>query len=178
MQQHHTLAALPPEVAEVFRAFRTCELATLARDGTPITWPTSPIYQPEFGRFFVTTCIGLPQKAFNVRRNPHVSLLFSDPTGSGLAAPPAVLVQGDATAPDEIHTWSAELERFWRMVAQRQPSTRIFSSTPVMRYLTDWYFMRLLIYVTPRRIRWWPAGDFTQPAHEADFSAAEVPHVD
>lgn len=178
MQPYHTLATLPAGVAEVFRAFRTCELSTLARDGTPITWPTSPIYQPELGRFFVTTCIGLPQKAFNVRRNPHVSLLFSDPTGSGLVAPPAVLVQGDAAAPDEIHTWSTDLEEFWRMVAERQPSTRIFSSTPVMRYLTDWYFMRLLIYVIPRHIRWWPASDFTQPAHEADFPAAEVPYVD
>ena len=39
----------------------------------------------------MTTSIGLPQKAFNIRRNPQVSLSFSEPTGSGVAKPGAVL---------------------------------------------------------------------------------------
>jgi hypothetical protein len=46
----------------------------------------------------------LTAKAFNVRRNPHVSLLFSDATGSGLTDPPMVLVQGDAAVSDQILT--------------------------------------------------------------------------
>ena len=50
----------------------------------------------------IATSIGLPQKAFNVRRNPKVSMLFSEPTGSGVAEPGAVLIQGDATAEDRI----------------------------------------------------------------------------
>ncbi len=29
----------------------------------------------------------MPQKAFNIRRNPKVSLLFSEPMGSGIAQP-------------------------------------------------------------------------------------------
>jgi hypothetical protein len=32
--------------------------------------------------------------------------------------------------------------------------------------------MRLLIHITPRRIRWWPHGDFARPAVEL-----EVDHV-
>jgi hypothetical protein len=75
---------LPPEVETVFREFRTCEMSTLARDGAPITWPTLPFWRPREGRFPITTSIGLPHKAFNVRRNPRVALLFSDPTASGL----------------------------------------------------------------------------------------------
>lgn len=169
---------IPFEVEEVFASFRTAEFSTLAHDETPITWPTSPIYQPELGRFFLTTCIGLPLKAFNVRRNRRVSLFFSDPTGSDLVCPPAVLVQGDAVASDKVCTWNADLARFWRMIGERQPATRMFSSTPVMRYLTDWYFMRILIYITPRRIRWWPAGDFSQPPREIAFHTMELPHED
>ncbi len=75
---------LPPEVEAVFLEFRTCEMSTLARDGAPITWPTLPFWRPHEGRFLITTSIGLPHKAFNVRRNPRVALLFSDPTASGL----------------------------------------------------------------------------------------------
>ena len=95
---------LPSEVEAVFRGFRTCELATVSKDGTPIAWPNVALYQPEQSRFLITTSIGLPQKAFNIRRNPRVAMLFSNPTGSGLATPPAVLVQGDAVAPDQIVT--------------------------------------------------------------------------
>src|SRR5262249_36624631 len=108
----------------------------------------------------------------------RVSLLFSDPTGSGLVSPPAVLVQGDAVAPDEVCTWNAELARFWRMVGERQPATRVFSSTPVMRYMTDWYYMRILIYISPRRIKWWPAGDFAQAPHEVSLFEMERTDVD
>ena len=52
----------------------------------------------------ITASISLSQKVFNVRRNPRVSLLFSNPTASGLENPPAVLVQADAEARDEMMT--------------------------------------------------------------------------
>lgn len=44
------------------------------------------------GRFLLCTSIGLPQKVFNIRRNPKVSLLFSEPTGSDVTVPDAVLI--------------------------------------------------------------------------------------
>jgi hypothetical protein len=104
------VAELPSEVEDVFEEFRTCEMSTLARDGTPITWPTLPFWYSDEKRFTVTASIALAQKAFNVRRNPRVSLLFSNPTASGVENPPAVLVQGDAEAPDEIETSVAGFE--------------------------------------------------------------------
>jgi hypothetical protein len=156
----YTGADLPSEVEEVFREFRTCEMATLAKDGTPITWPVLPFWQSEEGHFLVTTSIGLPYKAFNVRRNPHVSLLFSDPTASGLTKPPAVLAQGDAQAPDKVVTSIMGFEDKMRQVFQRQPASGRYSSNWLMRYLFDWYYMRLSIYIAPRRILWWPEGHF------------------
>ena len=158
---------LPPEVEAVFRAFRTCEMSTLARDGSPITWPTLPFWRPAEGRFLITTSIGLPHKAFNVRRNPRVSLLFSNPTASSLKDPPAVLVQGDAEAPDEVSTSVEGFEEEVREVFRRQPASGFYSGNPITRYLFDWYYMRLQIHVTPRRILWWPMGDFGQAPLEA-----------
>ena len=77
---------------------------------------------PDEKRFTITTSIALAQKAFNVRRNPRVSLLFSDPTVSGLTNPPAVLVQGDAVSPDEVETSLLGFEDELRQVLRRQPA--------------------------------------------------------
>lgn len=160
--------SLPPEVEEVFREFRTCEMATIARDGSPITWPTLPFWRPNEGNFLITTSIGLPHKALHIRRNPRVSVLFSDPTASGLTNPPAVLVQGDATAPDEVETSLENFEDELRLVLRRQPAGGNYSANPLTRYLFDWYYMRLMIHLTPRRILWWPGGDFEQAPLEVD----------
>jgi len=164
---------LPYELEAVFREFRTCEMTTLSKDGMPVTWPVETHYQPETGRFLTTTSIGLAQKAHNVRRNPHISMFFSTPTGSGLVDPPAVLVQGDANVPEEIFTtFTGELADFLRVAFSRQPAAELYSSNPLMRYLFDWYYMRLVIYITPRRILWWDQANFNLKPH-----AMEVYHV-
>ncbi len=160
-----SVAELPPEVEDVFEEFRTCEMSTLARDGTPITWPTLPFWYSDEKRFKITTSIALAQKALNVRRNPRVSLLFSNPTASGLENPPAVLVQGDAEAPEEIETSVAGFEDELRKVLRRQPASS-GSGNPLTHYLMDWYYMRLMIHVTPRRIQWWPGADFWREPFE------------
>ncbi len=162
---------VPAQVQAVFREFRTCELSTLAKDGTPVTWPTEPFYQRQNGRFIISASIGLAQKVYNIRRNPRVALLFSNATGSGLADPPAVLVQGDARAPDEIITaFTGELAEAGRAAFQRQPAAELYSSNPLMRYLFDWYYMRLIITVTPRRILWWDHADFGRAPHTVEVS--------
>ena len=172
---------LPPEVERVIREFWTCELSTLARDGTPITWPVLPIYRPGQRQFVILATIGLPQKTINIRRNPRVSLLFSEPLGSGLSSPPAVLVQGNAEAPDVIHTrWASidnelreDLLAQTRRVIKDQPAPSAYVSNPVVRYLFDWYFMRLMITITPCRILWWDHGDFGPAPHEIKVTHVE-----
>ena len=169
------LKALPPPVVAVIHEFRVCEFSTLAKDGTPITWPLAARYLPGQSRFFLTTSIGFNQKTLHIRRNPHVSLLFSDPTGSGLENPSSVLVQGDAVVSDEVVTdVYGVAEDYWRdSIFRRQPATEFISGNFLMRKFMDWYYMRLLIFVTPRVFFWWPNSDFTQRVQKF-----EVGHVE
>lgn len=156
---------IPDTLVAVFHNFRTTEFSTIAKDGTPITWPVTSVYEEDKQEFILFTAIGLPQKAYNIRRNPKVSLLFSEPRASGLTSPPAVLVQGDAQVADTITTLEG-IEPIWAKIYRFQPSAKMMSGSPLMRYLMDWYYMRLKIRVIPRRVLWWEKGDFSQRPQE------------
>ncbi|MFD6098850.1 pyridoxamine 5'-phosphate oxidase family protein [Nocardiopsis flavescens] len=140
-----------PEVADVVDSYLSCEFATLAADGTPMAWPTAARRDPDTGHLLVTTSLAYAQKARNVRRDGRVGLLFSDPTGSGLEAPPQVFVSGTATCPERIHTAPDEAAEYWRTLLVRQPHSRGFLRPPG-RWLMDWYYMRLFITVVPDRV--------------------------
>lgn len=89
-------ASLPRDVQAVFERFVTSELTTIDQLGQPITWPVTPSYRAGAPCIDVTTGLGYPTKANDAQANPLVTLLFSDPAGSGLTDPPMVLVQGSA----------------------------------------------------------------------------------
>lgn len=147
-----TLPTLSPELAAVIDRYRTCEFATVTRSGTAIAWPTCPLYDPAAGTLTLTTSVALPTKALNIRREPRVSLLFSDPTGSGLDAPPQVLVLGRASCPDVVVTRPDGLERYWARLLSRQPGGKAYSKTAISRRLMDWYYFRLVITVQPELV--------------------------
>ncbi len=154
---------VPADVLATMSAFLTADLTTVSRLGVPQTWPVLPSMEWNSGRIVVVTSIGLPQKAHNIRRRPAVCLLFSDPTGSGLTDPPSVLVEGVADVSETVLTSfsqiedpaiRAALERDAIDLLRRQPAVRIYAGNPLARALMDWYFFRLLIVLTPRRISW------------------------
>jgi len=162
---------------DVIDNYFTCEFTTLARDGSPVTWPVTPRLL-EDGRFLLTTSIGLPQKAFNIRRNPKVGMLFSEPTGSGVAEPGAVLIAGDATAEDPIVSdvsSDKDLAALLETLVIRQPAGALWSSWLGKRMWWS-YYMRILIHVTPRRAWFWPSRDFAASPEELNLS--EVRRVD
>jgi len=173
--------ALPPEVLEVFTRFMTAEITTLGKNGCPVTWPVLPIYCPQPFQFVILTSIGLLQKAVNIRRDGRVALLYSEPAGSELSRPPAVLVQGVGQAPDRLMGSLEELDPAVQQAARaqalnlvrKQPGMQMYLANPISRWLMDWYFMRQVITIRPQRITWWPEGDFSQlPA------TVEVSHVE
>src|SRR5919109_3982936 len=125
-------ATLPKQVQDVFDRFITTEYTTVDAHGQPITWPVTPYYKPGDPCIDVTTGLGYPKKAEDARRNPHVSMLFSDPTGSGLERPPAVLVQGTASVDDA--DLDANRERYTRESLEKLPETKdMYPPKPVQR---------------------------------------------
>jgi hypothetical protein len=157
--------SLPSDVEDALRQYFTCEFTTLNRRGEPLTWPTVPLYVTEAGEIVVTASIAFPIKASNARRNPHVSLLYSDPTGSGLEDPPAVLVQGNARVAEELDLTDRALRHF-KLSVSRQPESRQFVANPIAQRLFTFYFQRISITVQPTRILTWPHRDFSQPPTE------------
>lgn len=150
-------ASLPADVQAVFDRFITTELTTIDQRGQPITWPVTPYYSPGAPCIDVTTGLGYPKKARDAAANPLVSLLFSDPTGSGLVDPPMVLVQGSAEVDDR--DLDANRERYARESAQKLPDVgRLLPPRPVRRFF-DWYFTRIYIHVRPERVYVWPRGE-------------------
>ncbi|KUN86446.1 pyridoxamine 5'-phosphate oxidase family protein [Streptomyces griseoruber] len=144
------MAVLDSAPLDVLDAYRTCEFVTLAKDGTPLVWPTAVRRRPD-GTLLLSTSLAFAQKALNIRRDGRVALLFSDPTGSGLGSAPEVFVGGRAECPDEIRTGPQGAEDYWRMLFERQPHSRAYVSLPLRRMMA-WYYLRLLITVTPEQV--------------------------
>ncbi|MGA7272502.1 MAG: pyridoxamine 5'-phosphate oxidase family protein [Acidimicrobiia bacterium] len=162
-------AMVPADVSVVLRRFLTAELTTVSRSGYPITWPVLASIEEETFRIAIATSIGLPQKALNIRRDPRVSLLYSDSTGSGLADAPIVRVEGLAQAPDivltsigqiEDRSIAAAFERDAIALLRRQPAVGLYTRNRFAERLMDWYFLRLLIVVRPTRVSWQQQGDW------------------
>jgi hypothetical protein len=165
-------AFLPDPVCEVFDRFITTEYTTIDRHGQPITWPVTPYHHREEGCIDVTTGLGYPKKAYDARANPKVSLLFSDPTGSGLEDPPMVLVQGTAVMDDQ--DLDANRERYWEESIAKLPGTKSMHPPKFMRGLLSWYYTRLYVHVRPERVFVWPRGDATAEPELLDSHLEEV----
>lgn len=149
-------ATLPPDVRQVFDRFITCELTTVDRRGQPITWPVTPYYRDGGPCIDVTTGLGYPKKAKDAAAHPQVSLLFSDPTGSGLAQAPMVLVQGTADVDDR--DLEANRDRYVRESAAKLPATQSAQPPEALRRWFDWYYTRIYVHVRPERVYVWPEG--------------------
>src|SRR5690348_12691101 len=152
--------ALPPEVDQALGGIYTCEFTTVNTKGQPMTWPAVPYYNREEGHLVIAVSVAFPVKAYNARKHPQVSMLFSDPTGSGLEDPPAVLVQGEATVA-EVLEYTPDIIGLFKTVSKRQPASAGFTSNKIVRNLFVAYlFQRISLTVTPRRILYWPHRDF------------------
>lgn len=165
-------STLPREVREVFERFITTEYVTVDPRSQPIAWPVTPYYSPGDPTVDVTTGIGYPKKAEDARRHPSVSLLFSDPTGSGIETGIQVLVQGTAVVDDA--DLAANRERYRRESLAKLPAIKEMLPPRFLERLFGWYFERLYIHVRPERVFVWPDGDVTRPPTVHDSHVEEV----
>jgi hypothetical protein len=150
---------LPAEIQNVFDRFITTEYVTVDGNGQPIAWPVTPYFEPGAATIDITTGIGYPKKADAAADHPQVALLFSDPTGSGLDAPPQVLVQGIAEVDER--DLKANRERYRRESIQKLPATKEMMPPKFVEGLLGWYFDRIYVKTAPERVFAWPGGDVT-----------------
>jgi Pyridoxamine 5'-phosphate oxidase len=163
---------LPQEVQEVFARFITTELTTIDSRDQPIAWPVTPYYTPGSPTIDVTTGVGYPKKAQDARRNPQVSLLFSDPTGSGIESGTRVLVHGTAEVDDR--DLKANRERYREESLQKLPATKEMLPPKLLEGMFSWYFERIYVKVRPERVFVWPEGDLTSEPVLHDSHIEEV----
>ena len=167
-------ASLPADVQAVFDRFITTELTTVDRAGQPITWPVTPYYGPGDPCIDFTTGLGYPKKANDAQANPLVALLFSDPTGSGLANPPTVLVQGSADVDDR--DLDANRDRYARESAAKLPAlSRRQPPDPVKRFLS-WYYTRIYVHVRPERIYVWHSPESEPELYDTHMEEVRSGH--
>jgi hypothetical protein len=165
-------ASLPLDVQRVFETFVTTELTTVDRHGQPITWPVIPFYRSGGDCIDITTGLGYPKKADDAARNPQVSLLFSDPTGSGMQRSPMVLVQGTAYVDDS--NLDANRERYMRESIEKLPGTRSQQPPENLQRYFNWYYTRIYVKVRPERVFTWPDGDCEREPQLLDSHMEEV----
>ena len=165
-------ASLPEDVQEVFERFMTTEYTTIDRRGQPITWPVTPYYRAGAEAIDVTTGLGYPKKARDAERDPKVALLFSDPTGSGLERPPAVLVQGSADVDDR--DLDANRRRYVRESVEKIAAFGGRRPPERLQRALGWYFTRIYVHVRPERVLTWPRGDFSGEPQLYDARMEEV----
>lgn len=165
-------ASLPVDVQSVFDRFITTEFTTVDPRGQPITWPVTPYYRPGDPCVDVTTGLGYPKKANDARANPSVSLLFSDPTGSGLRDAPMVLVQGTARVDDA--DLDANRARYEQESAEKLPAVSKMLPPKAVRKAFLWYFARLYVHVNPERIWVWRSGRLGEAPELFDAHMEEV----
>ena len=165
-------STLPPELAQAAERYLTCEFVTIDAAGRPIVWPVTPYFRATEGCIDVTTGVGYPKKADDAARNPHVALLFSDPTGSGLDPAPMVLVQGTARVDDSDP--AANRERYEREMAAKLPALHALAPTGPVKRLFSWYYDRIYLHVRPERVYVWPGAD---PEAEPTLYDAHVDEV-
>src|SRR5262245_57577025 len=108
---------VPQWANDVFENYLICEFTSIS-NGKPVTFHFLFSYEPSTGLFSVTSSILFSRKIENIRDNSKVSLLFSNPTGSGIDKH-AVLVQGVARLEEKDldHGW----ERFLTDWREKEP---------------------------------------------------------
>ncbi|MEK6277726.1 MAG: pyridoxamine 5'-phosphate oxidase family protein [Actinomycetota bacterium] len=171
-------STLPKDIQQVFERFITTEYTTVDSRGQPIAWPVTPYYRPGEATIDITTGVGYPKKALDARRNPRVSLLFSDPTGCGIEGAPAVLVQGTAEVDDR--DLKANRERYREESLRKLPATKEMLPPKPLERMFSWYFERIYVKVRPERVFVWPQGDLTaEPVlHDSHIEEVRSGHIE
>jgi nitroimidazol reductase NimA-like FMN-containing flavoprotein (pyridoxamine 5'-phosphate oxidase superfamily) len=149
-----SIRELPLELREVLESALVCEFTVISPSGWPITHPLLPLYDSEEGRLFVTSSVLFSKKLDHIKRNPKVSVLFSNRAGIRVSPYRILLVKGDAKVGEEdIHHGWERLLPLWR---KKEP---YIDNLVKMRYALPLFWERSIVEVAPTKVYAWPQGD-------------------
>lgn len=147
---------IPDWIRQVFDSYLVCEFTTIS-GGKPVTLPLLPFYDSVSGNLVVTSSILFSKKVESMKRNPRVSMLFSNPEGT-TAGRHTVLVQGTA------HPQDADLDHGWeRYLPHWRKKEPVIDAFLADREKFGWFWKRIVVQVEPKRITAWKNGDTTRP---------------
>jgi hypothetical protein len=142
---------LPEEVAGVLTTSLYTEFATVTAKGVPLDTPLFAFVGPDGDTVDVATGLAYPAKANRVRRNPKVGLLLE---GNGNPGEPVVSIAGFGAVRDT--DIQANMERYLAETGARLPVTSGGLPWSTVRQAV-WYWARIIVQTTPRRVAWWPS---------------------
>lgn len=139
------LSALPDKVVHLIRSSSLTQFATVSGAGVPIDTPLLVFPPEDLSTIDVATGLAYPAKAARARRNPAVGLLLE-----GGPDEPVVSIAGVAAVRDsdieanalryisEVGAYGTALHHPWEVARE-----------------AVWYWSRIIIEVTPKRVLWW-----------------------
>jgi len=154
---------MPGWIEEVFEKYLTAELTYL--DGEiPRTIAVLPYYDASKKLIVITTSPAFYKKVACIKKNPRVSVLFSNPKYSGAEERAVVLVRGIAKVRENIEenlnyliNLMINQKECWKKTVLERIAEELMS--PLAKKLLDWYIYRILIEVKPQTLLFWRDGN-------------------
>lgn len=160
-------AEIPEWIEDIFDRYLTAEFTYMDED-TPRTIAILPYYDSKKKSIVITTSPAFYRKVSCVKKNPMVSILFSNSKHSGIEGNAVVLVQGVAKVDEDIERNMAYIMNLminqkdsWKKTVVAKMVEELMS--PLAKRLMDWYVYRIVIEVRPQKILVWRDGNLDKP---------------
>lgn len=139
------LQEIPKSVTDLILGALHMQFATVSGEGVPIDTPIMAFSSEDLGTISGATGLAYPVKAERARRNPKVGLLIE-----GAVDEPVISVAGLCAVRDA--DIQANLIRYLSETGHYSVGT---SRPWALTRKAVWYWARIIMDVTPRRIMWW-----------------------
>lgn len=158
---------IPEWIEDIFQSYLTAEFSYIDGD-IPRTIAVLPYYDPNRKSIVITTSPAFYRKVECVKRNPKVSILFSNSKFSGIGGNAVVLVQGLARVDEDIdknmnyimYLMINQKENWKKSVVAKMVEELM---SPLAKRVMDWYVYRIVIEIKPERILFWRDGNLDNP---------------
>jgi hypothetical protein len=147
---------LPKDVLDVMESTIFTEYATVSAQGVPIDTPTYAFSGQSGTSIDIGTGLAYPAKAERARRNPKVGLLIEGMPGEPIVSIAALAAVRDANIQANADRYIAETIAYYPAYSAGNPWN--------IGRKAVYYWARMFVECTPKRILWWPNSDYLDQA--------------